>query len=226
MVAAYDRPTVKAWGAHLLACLVTLVAAVAAVGCGGSEGDGYDPPFSAAHADALLKRLDRGHNVLLLRHAATDTSTDQTADFEDCSRQRNLSGEGRRQARRIGRALRRLRIDLENTLTSWFCRARDTGQLIAGQTFRTRALLPPDVLDTVRRDEDPSDYSLAGLLRGWSRNAGNTLMVSHESTILDAIGEDLDEGETVIVTRAPGRKGFRVGERLTPADWEWLARSR
>jgi hypothetical protein len=46
-----------------------------------------------------------------LRHAATDlTATDMTGNLRDCSRQRNLNDEGRRQARVMGRAFRRLEI--------------------------------------------------------------------------------------------------------------------
>jgi hypothetical protein len=85
---------------------VVLTAFVAAAGRDvGSEEQGA-PTERPREADSrsesgpapLADRLRRGGYVLTFRHAATDFSTaDRTRNLRDCSRQRNLTAEGRRE---------------------------------------------------------------------------------------------------------------------------------
>lgn len=76
-------------------------------------------------------REGRGY-VVLLRHAIAPGSGDP-AGFRlgDCSTQRNLSAEGRRQAVAIGALWRSQRMPVDRVLTSRWCRARDTARLLA-----------------------------------------------------------------------------------------------
>src|SRR3982750_2906975 len=107
-----DAPPPSAYAGRVRRWLVpALLVAVVAAGCG-SGGDAPSPPTNpTADRAAAAPRLRRGGYVLALRHAATDQSmADTTSDLGDCSKQRNLSAAGRRQAQAIGRALRRLRI--------------------------------------------------------------------------------------------------------------------
>ena len=65
---------------------------------------------TAAPSPDLVRTLRAGGVVLVLRHAATDFSKpDQDpVVVADCSTQRNLSAQGRADARAIGRGVRRL----------------------------------------------------------------------------------------------------------------------
>ena len=71
---------------------------------------------------------------------------DETRDLRDCARQRNLNAEGRRQARAIGTALRRLDIPVGEVVTSPYCRTRDTARLAFGRLRSSTALLSADYL--------------------------------------------------------------------------------
>ena len=134
------------------------LAAVAAAGGGCTLGPGGDssraardePPDARQFestprpgpSPAVLERLRRGGYVLAFRHAATDFSmTDTTRDLRDCSRQRNLSAQGRRQARTIGISFRRLGIPVGRVLASPYCRTRQTARLAFG-----RASPSPDLI--------------------------------------------------------------------------------
>ena len=106
---------------------VVLTALVAAAGCDiDSDEKGASterPRETESPGDSgrapLAERLRRGGYVLAFRHAATDFSTtDTTRDLRDCSRQRNLTAKGRRQARSIGREFRRLGIPVGRVLAS------------------------------------------------------------------------------------------------------------
>jgi Histidine phosphatase superfamily (branch 1) len=121
---------------------VVLTALVAAAGCDfGSDEQGATterPREAESRGDSgparLADRLRRGGYVLAFRHAATDFSmTDSTRDLRDCSGQRNLTAEGRRQARSIGREFRRLAIPVGRVLASPFCRTRETASLAFGR---------------------------------------------------------------------------------------------
>lgn len=86
----------------------------------------------SARADIWQKlRTGRGY-AILLRHALAP-GTGDPAGFRlgDCSTQRNLSLEGRRQAIAIGARWRRERVPVDRVLTSRWCRARDTARLLA-----------------------------------------------------------------------------------------------
>ena len=139
-----------------------LLVAVVAAGCGGCD----DAPSRPTNATAdravatppLVERLRRGGYVLALRHAATDQSmADNTRDLRDCSKQRNLSAAGRRQAQAIGHALRRLRIPVGTVLASPYCRTRATARLAFGRLRTSTALLAPEFLDDrAARERQPA----------------------------------------------------------------------
>jgi phosphohistidine phosphatase SixA len=182
-------------------------------GCGDAERDDDDDR-------ALVEQLRRGGQVLVLRHAATDSATDMTGDLSDCSRQRNLRAQGRRQARAIGRAIRRLQIPVGRVLASPFCRTRDTARLAFGHVRPSRALLSAELLE----GQDAGRGEPQGLRRLLvrPRPGTNTVLVSHESAIDAATGVNVDEGEALVVSPRAGRKSFAVVARLTPRDFARL----
>ena len=77
---------------------------------------------------ALTRALQAGGLVLVLRHAATDFSKpdEDPVDLTDCATQRNLSRQGRADARAIGRGVRRLDLRVSAVLTG---RTRETARL-------------------------------------------------------------------------------------------------
>jgi phosphohistidine phosphatase SixA len=107
--------------------------------------------FASAHAQVagsapsrenLLAALKSGGHVLLLRHAQTEPGIGDPPNFRlgDCSTQRNLSTVGRTQTRQIAAQLRAADIRFDKTLTSEWCRCRDTANLIADRTEAFSAL--------------------------------------------------------------------------------------
>lgn len=70
--------------------------------------------------------------MIYLRHAATNQQEIDTGRLGDRLGQRNLSPDGIRQAQDLGRALRALRVPLNEILASPVFRARDTAELAFG----------------------------------------------------------------------------------------------
>lgn len=212
--------------------LLPLVLATLAVASGcdldsGDESDGDERRIAGAEktggrsSDRLLDRLRGGGHVLVFRHAATDTGIDTTADLSDCSRQRNLSSEGRRQSRTIGRAFRRLEIPVDRVLASPFCRTRETASLAFGRGRASRALLAPEFF------AETSGGQRAGLRRLLAvrpRHQSNTVLISHGSAIYAATGLNPEEGDAVIARPRRGGRGFRVVSTIKADQWGHLAR--
>ena len=213
--------------------LALLLAAVAAaggcdLGSDGEEGSGEGRRGAEGRSDRasapLVKRLRRGGYVLAFRHAATDLSTtDMTGDLRDCSRQRNLNVEGRRQSRIIGHAFRRLGIPVGRVLASPFCRTRDTALLAFGRARSSRALLSAEFFG----NGDAGERQAAGLRRllaARPRRGTNAVLVSHGFAIDDATGLSLAEGELVIVAPGRGAPGFEPIARVAAEEWGRLGR--
>ena len=192
--------------------VVTIVAALAVSG-----GDAAD--------STLGDQLRRGGVVLVIRHAATDFSKpDQNpVDLKDCRTQRNLSAEGRRDARLIGEGVRRLQLRLGAVLSSAFCRTRETARLAFG-----RATVSPALLNTVTADHDAAwrrQIRAARRLLGTKPAAGRVnVLVTHGSVVTDATGQILEEGET-LVFRPLGGERFRLIGRILPRRWASLRAS-
>ena len=86
---------------------------------------------SAVADEAGWAAAERPGAVLLMRHAlAPGTGDPANFTLDDCSTQRNLSDAGREQARRIGEAFKERGIEIDEVLTSQWCRCRETAELL------------------------------------------------------------------------------------------------
>lgn len=73
-----------------------------------------------------------GADVLFLRHAIAPGTGDPAGfQLDNCATQRNLSDEGRTQARTLGDALRQSGLPIRAVLSSQWCRAKDTADLLS-----------------------------------------------------------------------------------------------
>ena len=186
------------------------------VAIGGTAG-------AAPQADpALARALQQGGLVLVLRHAATDFSKpDQDpVDLDDCRTQRNLSAQGRAEARTIGRGARRLGLRIGSVLASPFCRTKETARLAFGRFTVNMALL-----NTIVAEHDARwrrQIRAARRLLG-TKPAPRTLtvLVTHGIVADDVTGKTLEEGET-LVFRPLGSSRFRLIGRILPAEWRTL----
>ncbi len=91
--------------------------------------------FAESSAAALWQRLQQPGQalyVVLLRHALAPGIGDP-ANFtlQDCSTQRNLSAEGRTQARQIGQAFQGRGVAIRQLLSSQWCRCLETAELMS-----------------------------------------------------------------------------------------------
>ena len=89
----------------------------------------------------LINQLEDGGKLIFIRHAYAPGSGDpNNFNLNDCSTQRNLSEEGRKQAEYIGEFFSDNEINIDKVLSSEWCRCKETAQ-IAFENFSTNSFL-------------------------------------------------------------------------------------
>jgi phosphohistidine phosphatase SixA len=163
---------------------------------------------------ALIDALRQGGYVLYFRHAATDQSqadTD-TGNFENCAAQRNLTEQGRADARAISEAFKALHLPVGTVLSSQYCRTRETAQLAFGHLETTEELTGfPSNLSQERI------AALRRLLSSPPLAGTNTVLVAHGFNIQNTAQLLLQEGEAAIF--APSGSDFTLIARVKPNEW-------
>jgi phosphohistidine phosphatase SixA len=163
-------------------------------------------------SEAAWHALREGGAVALLRHArAPGTGDPPGFRLGDCSSQRNLSTEGREQARGIGVQFRAQRIRVERVLSSRWCRSLDTATLAFGDLAEP---FPP--LDSFFADRDQQGTqtpAIRRLVEDW-RSGGVLVLVTHQVNITALTGIFPAEGE-VLVLKPKAGAGFEVVVRIS-----------
>jgi phosphohistidine phosphatase SixA len=166
-----------------------------------------------AAAEALWALLKGGSQVVLIRHATAPGGGDPpNFRIDDCATQRNLSEEGREEARRIGAAFRARGIPVEQVRSSRWCRCLETARLAFGRAE------PWPALESLFHDPDREAERTREVRAVASEppRGGNLILVTHNFNIRALTGISPGSGEMVIVTPL-GRGQFRVAGRIPPA---------
>jgi broad specificity phosphatase PhoE len=170
---------------------------------------------AAATDDALWDLLRGGGQVVLIRHTATDmTQRDEAGvPLADCTRQRNLTDEGRADARRINEVFRARGIPVGRVLSSAYCRCVETARLGFGSA---EVWLP---LQSALRNPEIQSERTAQIraLAGERPAGGNLILVTHQFTIRAVTGIAVAEGEMLVVTPRGGGR-FEIAGRIPPED--------
>ncbi|HEX2555885.1 MAG TPA: histidine phosphatase family protein [Microvirga sp.] len=165
-----------------------------------------------AAAQEAWDALRAGGMVALLRHARAP-GTGDPAGFRlaDCATQRNLSEEGREQARRIGEAFRARGIGVARVLSSRWCRALDTARLAFGTAEADPAL---DSFFGDRATEAGQSTAVRALVARWAGEPGVLALVTHQVNITALTGVFPAEGEALVLR--PTGDGFELVGRVRP----------
>lgn len=162
--------------------------------------------FAADKSDdeAAWSALKSGRHVVLIRHAITESGIGDPPGFKqgDCSTQRNLSAQGRSDAKRIGEAFRSRNIPIADVLSSRWCRCLDTARLAFGRAT------PAPMLDSMFNDkEKPGEEKVREVHAAISRrpSSGNLILVTHNQNIQALTGVSVASGELVVVNPESGK---------------------
>jgi phosphohistidine phosphatase SixA len=148
--------------------------------------------------DSLQGSNPKGY-VLLMRHAlAPGVGDPDNFSVNDCSTQRNLSPEGKQDARDIGAWLKRQKVKIYRVESSRWCRARDTAQLLNIGKVRSNRNL-----DSLFQHSDPNGHPQTTAIRkriiDHRERRGLLVLVGHYVNFMALTGVALDSGEGVLV---------------------------
>ena len=178
---------------------------------------GLGGPFvSAANAQGVWSQLREDPGlVVLMRHAIAPGGGDPPGfTLGKCSTQRNLSAEGRSQARSIGREFREQRVPVAAVLSSRWCRAVDTAKLLGLGTARPNLALD-SVFTASQQIADRKKRQTEQIIRNHRGKPGVLVLVGHQANIIDLTGVAPDSGGAVIV-RADRNGNIKVVGQIPP----------
>jgi phosphohistidine phosphatase SixA len=187
------------------------------------------PSATAAQLPSdLIKRLRGGGYVLYMRHPQTD-QTQKDADIVNlgpCSAQRNLTEQGRQDARVVGENLRKLGIPIAGVLSSQFCRASEAASAMGVGKVTTATDLNMTDQAVPNEENERRFRELRELLSTAPQAGANVLVIGHRPNIDNVAGKDvpnLAEGEIAIFAPQEAAPGFRFIARVSIAQWADLA---
>jgi broad specificity phosphatase PhoE len=164
----------------------------------------------AARDDEVARRLHQGGAVLLIRHALAPGIGDPDGfRLDDCATQRNLSDEGRRQARAIGDWLRARGVGRARVYSSQWCRCLETAALLdLGPVTELPAL------NSFFERPAEREGRLADLQRFLAAQPSDDVplvLVTHQVTISALSDTFADSGTGVLMARGEGGRLERIG---------------
>ena len=166
--------------------------------------------ISEAREARIEHAMVRGGYVIYLRHAdrlsgpreGFSAATPLVA-FADCTRQRNLSTDGRGEAARIGQTFQSFSVPIGDVFALPLCRTRETAELAFGRARLETQLYDPGFVERML-GERPA----AGT---------NTVLVDTEDQMRRVAGVELAPGEAAIF-QPDGQGGFRYRGMLDQDD--------
>lgn len=189
---------------------------------------GAAQPLPAADERELVRALGEGGHVIYFRHAPTDWSQHDAVrtdgDWTSCdpARMRQLSEEGRRIAREVGRAMHKLGIPVASVHSSPYCRCVETAELLdLGPVETTRDILNARAAEYVG-GRDALRTSARRRLGTPPPEGTNAVLVAHGNVFLLAAGERPPEAGAAIV-RPHGNGAFEFLGTVTAETWIALA---
>ena len=169
----------------------------------------------------LIEALKKGGYVIFVRHAATDPTTvdKEKPAVADCSTQRNLSRQGRIDARSLGQAFDRLQIPVGQIFASPYCRTMETARLAFGKAVPAEGLIEqqPQTEITAKIAES----GLRPYLMMTPATGTNTVLVSHGFNLKSITGYGPVESEASIFL-ANNDGSFSLIARVLISTWNTL----
>jgi phosphohistidine phosphatase SixA len=182
-----------------------------------------------SEVSTIVPLLKQGGYVLVVRHGATDDSQKDVYPFvfDDMTKQRQLSDQGRKVARDMGAAFKTLGISIGQVYSSRLNRAIETGALMSG----ARIIPVKELTDSsagaasAMANPDGSNTKTGGAVRALVNRppaAGtNTLLITHKTNIADAFGKelgDVKEAETLVYQPNASGPPTLLG-RVQASEW-------
>ena len=157
----------------------------------------FSVPFKAISTNVFKNILNDGGKLIFIRHAYAPGGGDPDIfDINDCSTQRNLSEEGRKQAKNIGNYFKKNLIPIDIILSSEWCRCKETAQ-IAFEKYETKNFLNSFFSEKFSKNKTTQIKELKKYIKKWDGNK-NLVFITHYVVISEVLNYTPSSGEIVI----------------------------
>ncbi len=147
--------------------------------------------------EELSLELKKGGKLIFIRHAYAPGGGDpENFDINNCDTQRNLSEEGREQAKKIGNFFKENDIPIFKVYSSEWCRCKETAEL-AFTNFETKDFLNSFFTAKFAENRDKQMLDLKNYVEKFKGNK-NIIFVTHYVVISEALDYAPSSGEIVI----------------------------
>ncbi len=178
--------------------------------------------------EVLVEALRKGGYNIYFRHAETDWSqtdrVDKAGDWTSCdpARIRQLSNEGRANARAVGEAMRKLAIPVGKVLASPYCRTVETATLMDLGPVETTTDVMNMRVASYFGGQPAIQITARKRLATPPAEGTNTVIVAHGNVARVATPVYPGEAEGAVL-QPDGAGGFSFVGRLTSSQWAQLA---
>ena len=147
--------------------------------------------------ETLINHLQEGGKLIFIRHAYAPGNGDPgNFNLNDCSTQRNLNEDGRKQAKKIGEFFRNNKIKIDKVLSSEWCRCKETAN-IAFKDFSTNSFLNSFYSSKFKKNKAKQVEELNNFVKKFKSNK-NLVLVTHYVLISEVLNYGPSSGEIVV----------------------------
>ena len=145
----------------------------------------------------LIKQLEDGGKLIFIRHAYAPGNGDpNNFNLNDCSTQRNLNVDGRKQAQKIGKFFRENKVKIYKVLSSEWCRCKETAD-IAFNDYSTNSFLNSFYSSKYAKNKDKQVEALNNYVKKF-KSEKNLIFVTHYVLISEVLNYGPSSGEIVV----------------------------
>ena len=157
----------------------------------------FTTPIKADLDKNLISQLTEGGKLIFIRHASAPGNGDPSNfNLNDCSTQRNLNENGRKQAKNIGNFFKENKIKIDEVLSSEWCRCKETAE-IAFKDFSTNSFLNSFYSSKYAKNKDQQIKALNDYIKKFKSDE-NLILVTHYVMISEALNYSSSSGEIVV----------------------------
>ena len=154
-------------------------------------------PIKADLNENLLNQLRDGGKLIFIRHAYAPGGGDpDNFNLNDCSTQRNLNSQGRKQAKNIGEFFEKNNIKIEYVLSSEWCRCKETAK-IAFTNFSTKSFLNSFYSARFAKNKENQIQMFNNYIKKFESDK-NLILVTHYVFISEVLNYASSSGEIVV----------------------------
>ena len=154
----------------------------------------------------LSLELKKGGKLIFIRHAYAPGGGDpENFDIKNCDTQRNLSKEGRDQAKKIGNFFKENDVTILKVFSSEWCRCKETAEL-AFTNFETKNFLNSFFSEKFAKNRNKQMLDLKKYVKKFKGNE-NLIFVTHYVVISEALDYASSSGEIVISDKSFNKIG-------------------